>query len=988
MYREFKRKLLAYKREKENGTNAPTAPPPHPSVVKTQIPATQGAQQPATQGPQAAATQGAQQPATQGPQAAATQGKQKLTEEQKKRMKEEYEKLQKMIEETKAMLNNLQVKPQDPLVLERQRKIKSIISGDLSMDYPSTTKVVRIFTSSTFTDTKYERNRLMEHAYPRMKEFCQMKGYEFQVVDMRWGIQHEAANDHSTVDLCLQELRNCQRLSTGPNFVSLLSHKYGYRTLNRQIDVTEFEALLGYEGMDQNTRNLLKRWYKKDENACPPEYVLLPINHNIPQYLSQNEDEQKTAKDQWWKESEEMVLALREASGKLLSEKDASKYTISVTEIETQAGVLESKEPNKHCLWYHRVIDNIEDQPRSYQLSRFIGIDPQLPEHSQYLDKMASDFESRMMTMIEKSIDERENHDQYLNKPLHRECVQHLQFCQEKLKGFYGDSKEPLVIHGLSGCGKTCIVAAAAQKAFESVKGKGAVILRFLGTTPDSSDVVSLLHSLIEHIYRLLVQPYQRVQGSVKLLKARFKQSVLFLRKKADQKFVIILDSVDQLDASNDGRQVLSWILKTLPENVKIIISTLENKEYEAFPLLKAELPEQSFVNVPDFSLDGAIEIIDHWSKDRKRQLTQLQKAKLIDAFKSFSLPLFLKLSAEKAFQWRSFRPENNILFETNIKEAIHALFGRIEKRHGRTLVSHALGYITTAKLGMSEAELEDVLSCDDEVLNNVYQYWTPPVRRLPPLLLVRLRASLQQYLVERGVDGIKVLYWYHRQFIETARERYLSDPITVQKLHQGLADFLSGKWANESAKPFTTKKGEESSAIRYVSAQPIKRGDTYNIRKLNNLPYHLIKGNISVLEDFQLARAAFPADQQISTLGDTLYLSWKALQFDARQFTAQFIDRLSHDKNLASFVEDCRAHPVPYLKATKDFLIRPGGPLTYSLPGHSGAFLNGLDLCKREDGTLIAATGIIASEFVSFVKHILKVCEIFTEIFTAFAVS
>jgi len=54
---------------------------------------------------------------------------------------------------------------------------------------------------------------------------------------------------------------------------------------------------------------------------------------------------------------------------------------------------------------------------------------------------------------------------------------------------------------------------------------------------------------------------------------------------------------------------------------------------------------------------------------------------------------------------------------------------------------------VFSAKAGLTETELEDVLSCDDDVLNDVYMYWTPPIRRLPPLLLVRLRADLDQYL-------------------------------------------------------------------------------------------------------------------------------------------------------------------------------------------------------------------------------------------------
>ena len=43
-------------------------------------------------------------------------------------------------------------------------------------------KVVRIFTSSPFTDMLMERNTLMEYVYPKIKEYCREKhGLEYQV---------------------------------------------------------------------------------------------------------------------------------------------------------------------------------------------------------------------------------------------------------------------------------------------------------------------------------------------------------------------------------------------------------------------------------------------------------------------------------------------------------------------------------------------------------------------------------------------------------------------------------------------------------------------------------------------------------------------------------------------------------------------------------------------------------------------------------------
>ena len=69
------------------------------------------------------------------------------------------------------------------------------------------------------SDTSVERNTLMERVYPKLKSFCQERGYDFQVVDMRWGIREEATDDHMMTELCMRELTTCQKLSTGPNFV-------------------------------------------------------------------------------------------------------------------------------------------------------------------------------------------------------------------------------------------------------------------------------------------------------------------------------------------------------------------------------------------------------------------------------------------------------------------------------------------------------------------------------------------------------------------------------------------------------------------------------------------------------------------------------------------------------------------------------------------------------------------------------------------------
>lgn len=104
----------------------------------------------------------------------------------------------------------------------------------------------------------------------------------------------------------------------------------------------------------------------------------------------------------------------------------------------------------------------------------------------------------------------------------------------------------------------------------------------------------------------------------------------------------------------------------------------------------------------------------------------------------------------------------------------ITLLLSRLDTRYGSKFVQRALGYICAAKNGLSTNELEDILSCDDTVLDEIYAWWVPPFRRIPPLLWIRVRNELGGYLVERGTDGVGAYAWYHRQFWETAAKLYL----------------------------------------------------------------------------------------------------------------------------------------------------------------------------------------------------------------------
>ena len=65
----------------------------------------------------------------------------------------------------------------------------------------------------------------------------------------------------------------------------------------------------------------------------------------------------------------------------------------------------------------------------------------------------------------------------------------------------------------------------------------------------------------------------------------------------------------------------------------------------------------------------------------------------------------------------RSYQSKEITALAHSIHDIIMKLFEKIEKQHGKILVSAALGYITASKGGLSEAELDDLLSLDDKVM-------------------------------------------------------------------------------------------------------------------------------------------------------------------------------------------------------------------------------------------------------------------------------
>ena len=431
--------------------------------------------------------------------------------------------------------------------------------------------------------------------------------------------------------------------------------------------------------------------------------------------------------------------------------------------------------------------------------------------HEEYLNNFCNKFESDVQRLINKSLQHTVN-EKAKESSLYREVLHHAWFCQDKCVAFRGredvlekietllkdfEKLEPLVVYGSSGSGKTSIMSVVAKSAKKWLGDGTVCIFRFLGTSPGSSSIRPTMASICLQICEVynMDPPKTDILEDFSQLVRFFHGIITKLSVSADKPLVVILDSVDQLSATNNAH-LMNWLPKKCPQFVKIVISVLPNY-HDILPNLRRSLPiDSSYIEVPMLTIGMGRQILEAWLEGLGRTLTDEQFELVLSSFTQCPQPLFLKLIFTEASRWASYTNVRGLDLGRDVPQAIRLLFQRLERKHGKTLTSRALGYITAGRNGLTENELEDALSLDDDVIDDVYQYWDPPVEgvvRLPNLLWARIRHDIDEFLTERQADGKTVIAWYHRQFWETAQTQYLLDPEKKKARHALLSEYFQG---------------------------------------------------------------------------------------------------------------------------------------------------------------------------------------------------
>ena len=690
---------------------------------------------------------------------------------------------------------------------------------------PRQFKIFRVFVSSTFIDMKQERWILQRDVFPKLEKYCEENNARFQAVDLRWGVNEESQLNQKTVDICLNEISRCQKLSPRPNFLILLGNRYGWQPVPAKIPETEMDEILSQ--LEEKNKALIKEWYKLDTNAIPAEYILQPRGEKYKQY------------SKWEKVEKEIKEILRKAVDKLgFSDEQRVKYFASATHQEIIRGALnpptDIDDPEEHVFAFAREIrdlpqdetakdyieikegkpdeesktalDNLKKELKSKLGDHYVNYDADWKDNKSQIrdpEKFAEDVYVFLHDIIKEQLESTISNDEIeqeikRHKAFKDILVEHFRGREETLNNinnYLNNAKEMRVLSliGESGSGKSSVMAEAVIRT-ENKNQKGVIVYRFIGVTSTSTNIISLLRSICGEIAGNFDQTLESIAGrdQEKSLYEIYGLSEVLSKclglATTDKPIKLFLDALNQL-SDTDNAKALYWLPRELPENVKIVASSLPN--------LKENLSDTLIENLPLLPEQEAREILKKWFASIHRTLTDKQFNEVIKSFNLTKLAIYLKVTFEIAKHWHSYKED--FVLQDNIKGLITDYFDYLEKEeHDADFVRTSLSYMLCGKyMGLTESEILEILVFDEKFWNDVFlRKVTHPDHRqelvdlkeyleseknnkskvamkIPIVVWSRLFHDLEAFLTEIDADGVPIITFFHQQFFEVLKERY-----------------------------------------------------------------------------------------------------------------------------------------------------------------------------------------------------------------------
>ncbi|KAM8903192.1 NACHT and WD repeat domain-containing protein 2 isoform 2-T2 [Spinachia spinachia] len=431
---------------------------------------------------------------------------------------------------------------------------------------------------------------------------------------------------------------------------------------------------------------------------------------------------------------------------------------------------------------------------------------------------------------------------------------------EEEVRAFVeqGGQQRPLVVTGGPCTGKTVLLAHCAQQMRSWLPDSDPVVITYfcnLSINPTPAHLLSCLCYQLEARYHSEASSEQSTihmdnhnrsnnprdlnpdcHSTSNVCSPELKQRLSCLltsMPSAERPLVLILDGLAHME-NNAGAQIAESLPSPLPPNVKLVVTVSPD-------LLQAINPPRSAAQGVSEGGEGSgyvcvqlgpvdrrqcVKMLESLLRTSGRRVTSGQQALVNRALTACRLTLYARLLHLHTSLWHSDSDVTESSLPASVHSSISALLDHLEQKHGSSVVSRAVSYLTLSRTGLTEAELADLLSGDPRVQ-------TEHVPRLPQVAVETLLLDLRRFLIGRTVAGSLVLLWVSRHFKLVVAKRCLASREVSREVHSAMADYFMGRLSREP-------RGVETNSQPFVFYSPFKDVGRVNLRKVLELPHHL----------------------------------------------------------------------------------------------------------------------------------------------------
>jgi len=596
-------------------------------------------------------------------------------------------------------------------------------------------RVVRVFISSTFRDMQAERDELVKRIFPQLRKLCDERGVTWGEVDLRWGITDEQSAEGQVLPICLAEIQNCR-----PYFIGLLGERYGWVPDAFPQELIESESWLAEQSGNSVTELEILHGVLNDPEMAQhaffyfrdPAYLNSLPEGERQEFLegASQEEIEKYGKD----EAERRAEARRQ---KL----DALKERIRSSEF-----LVRENYPNPEALGEMVLNDLTALINRLYPEGEKIdALDREAMEHEAYATSRAKVYVKR------------QEYFDRLNKHVAGDDI-------------------PLIVLGESGSGKSALLASWALE-YRKVHPNDLLLMHFIGSSPYSSDWAAMLRRIMSEFKRRF-DIREEIPDKPDALRTAFANWLHMVSAKG--RVILILDALNQLE-DRDGALDLVWLPPVIPENIRLILSTLPGKSLD-------ELKKRgwSTTQVKPLDEEERKRLIAEYLAQYKKALNQRQ-IELIASAPQSSNPLFVRalLDELRVFGIHELLDQriSHYLGARNIPELYSKILERYEQDYDnkrQELVRDTMLLVESARRGLSETELLELLGADGKPMPRAY--WSP------------FYVTADQALVSHS----GLITFAHDYLRQAVHDRYLSTEQEQHDCHIRLANYFESQPTSE----------------------------------------------------------------------------------------------------------------------------------------------------------------------------------------------